>query len=208
MTFSIAPKSADQFIKSHIYLLGWSGLELLAGVINVTYIIIMHLKWQPLTLELLLTSLFSKHGRVSQDETGWAALTGQCFVLVEHTFEPVRFFVSDQSDAADGEFFENFVDVSLHRFERQVSYVCSEWRLRRQLLLLPGTSRGTGTRAGADGEEEASRGTVTTNALSVCSHIMELDWCLIYRPTNHSSVGFLPIWSDRFSILCHLYDLP
>lgn len=75
-------------------------------------------------------------------------------VLVEHTFEPVCFFVSDQSDAADVEIFEDLVDVPLHRFKRQVSYIRSERWLRRQLLLLLVTSRGTSTRTGAYGDEE------------------------------------------------------
>lgn len=80
---------------------------------------------------------------------GWEALDCDILFLVEHTFEPVRFFVSDQTDAADVEFFEDLVDVPLHRFKRQVSYVCGERRLRRQLLLLPGTSGGSSTSAGA-----------------------------------------------------------
>ena len=45
------------------------------------------------------------------------------------TFKLVCLFVSDQSDAADVELFEDDVDVSLHRVERQVPYVRREWRL-------------------------------------------------------------------------------
>lgn len=86
--------------------------------------------------------------------TGYVALGCICFVLIERTFEPVRFFVSDQSDAADFEFFEDLVNVPLHRFKRQVSYISSEWRLRGELLLLPGTSRGSSSRAGAYVEEK------------------------------------------------------
>lgn len=93
----------------------------------------------------------------TQPLDGRKALGCESLLLVEHTFEPVCFFVSDQTDAADVEFFEDLVNVPLHRFKRQVSYVCGERRLRRQLLLLPGTSRGTSTRAGAGEEEEQQK---------------------------------------------------
>lgn len=84
----------------------------------------------------------------------WVDFLCERSVLIKRTFEPVCFFVSDQSDIADVEFFEDLVNVPLHRFKRQVSYISSERRLWRQLLLLPGTSGGTTTRAGASGEKE------------------------------------------------------
>lgn len=79
----------------------------------------------------------------------------------EQTFELVCLFVSDQSDAADVEFFEDGVDVTLHRVERQVSHVHCEWRLRWQLLLLPRASRAatttTSTGANGGGRQRASQ---------------------------------------------------
>lgn len=67
------------------------------------------------------------------------------------TFELVCLFVSDQSDAADVELFEDDVNVSLHRVERQVSHVRSERGLCWQLFLLPGASGATTTSTGAEG---------------------------------------------------------
>lgn len=45
------------------------------------------------------------------------------------TFKLVCVFVSDQSDTADFEFFEDDVDVTLHSVEWQVSYKRRERRL-------------------------------------------------------------------------------
>lgn len=67
------------------------------------------------------------------------------------TFELVCVFVSDQSDAADVELFEDDVDVSLHRVERQVTHERRERGLRRQLLLLPGASGAATASTGPDG---------------------------------------------------------
>lgn len=62
-----------------------------------------------------------------------------------HTFELVRFFISNQSDASDAEVFEDDVDVTLHGVEGQVSHVRGIRRLGGQLLLLAGSSRAAAT---------------------------------------------------------------